>query len=289
MSWVNPFRKLLPRLKQLWQDNMIDFIKYQNQPIRYKTEGLGNVVVLLHGFLESLEIWESFSEMLSKHFNVISIDLPGHGESGSLGEVHSMDLMAETVKAVLDHLKIEKSVVAGHSMGGYVAVHFASTYPERVKGFGFFHSHADADTPEAKNNRNRTIDILNKNYITWVNQFIPDLFAACNKDKYITEIKQLQQIAGKMNASQIIAAQKGMRDRESKLDFLAQTDLPVFFIIGKDDSKLVVSKVMEQIVLPKHCEILLLANVGHMGFIEAKETTLSFLHGFISSAYNITI
>ena len=268
---------------------MIDFIKYQNQPIRYKTEGLGNTLILLHGFLESLEIWESFSEQLSEHFNVITIDLPGHGESGSFGEVHSMNLMADTVNAVLDHLKIEKCVVAGHSMGGYVAVHFAATYPEKVKGFGFFHSHADADPPEARNNRDRVITILNKNYITWVNQFIPDLFATCNKDKFIPEIKHLQQIAGKMNASQIIAAQMGMRDRESKLAFLEKTDLPVFYIIGKDDSKMVVSKVMEQIVLPKHCELLLLANVGHMGFIEAKEITMNFLHGFISTVYNLTI
>jgi len=265
---------------------MIDFIHYQNQPIRYKTEGLGNTVVLLHGFLESLEIWDSFSEMLSKYFNVISIDLPGHGESGSLGEVHSMELMAETVNAVLDHLKIENCVIAGHSMGGFVAVHFAEKYPNKVKGFGFFHSNADADTPEAKNNRNRTIAILNKNYISWVNQFIPDLFAVCNKDKFIPEIKLLQQIAGKMNASQIIAAQMGMRDRESKLAFLESTELPVFYIIGKDDSKMVVSKVMEQILLPKHCELLLLSNVGHMGFIEAKETTMNFLHGFISTVYN---
>lgn len=266
---------------------MIDFIHYQNQPIRYKTVGLGKTVVLLHGFLESLEIWDSFSEMLSKHFNVISIDLPGHGESSSFGEAHSMNLMAETVNAVLDHLKIEHCVIAGHSMGGFVAVHFASLYPERVKGFGFFHSNADADSPEAKNNRNRTIAILNKNYISWVNQFIPDLFAACNKDKYIPEIKHLQQIAGKMNASQIIAAQMGMRDRESKLAFLETTELPVFYIIGKDDSKMVVSKVMEQILLPKHCELLLLANVGHMGFIEAKEITMNFLQGFISTVYNL--
>jgi len=265
---------------------MIDFIKYQNQTIRYKTEGLGNTLVLLHGFLESLDIWESFSKQLSEHFNVITIDLPGHGDSGSFGEVHSMELMAETVNAVLDHLKIEKCVVAGHSMGGYVAVHFAATYPEKVKGFGFFHSHAGVDTPEARNNRDRVITILNKNYITWVNQFIPDLFATCNKDKFIPEIKHLQQIAGKMNASQIIAAQMGMRDRESKLAFLETTDLPVFYIIGKDDSKMVVSKVMEQILLPKHCELLLLANVGHMGFIEAKETTLNFLHGFITTVYN---
>jgi pimeloyl-ACP methyl ester carboxylesterase len=268
---------------------MINFIQYQNQPIRYKTEGLGHSVVLLHGFLESFEIWNPFSEMLSQHFKVISIDLPGHGETGSWGEVHSMKLMAETVNAVLEHLNVENCVIAGHSMGGYVAVHFAEKYPDKVKGFGFFHSHADADTPEAKKNRNRTIAILNKNYISWVNQFIPDLFAVCNKDKFIPEIKHLQQIAGKMNASQIIAAQMGMRDRESKLAFLESTDLPVFFILGKDDSKMVVSKVMDQIVLPKHCELLLLSNVGHMGFIEAKETTMNFLHGFISTAYNLTI
>ena len=265
---------------------MINFIQYQNQPIHYKTEGLGNTVVLLHGFLESLEIWNAFSETLSHHLNVISIDLPGHGESGSWGEVHSMDLMAETVNAVIDHLNIENCVIAGHSMGGYVAVHFAEKYPEKVKGFGFFHSNADADTPEAKNNRNRTIAILNKNYISWVNQFIPDLFAVCNQDKFIPEIKQLQQIAGKMNASEIIAAQIGMRDRESKRTYLESTDLPVFFILGKDDTKMVVSKVMEQILLPKHCELLILANVGHMGFIEAKETTMNFLHGFISTVYN---
>jgi len=273
-------------LKQSWPDNMIDFIQYQNQPIRFKREGLGHTLVLLHGFLESLDIWESFSEQLSRHFKVITIDLPGHGLSGSFGEVHNMALMAKCVYAVLDHLGVEHCVVVGHSMGGYVAVRFAEMYPEKVKGFGFFHSHADEDTPEGKTNRDRTIAILNKNYISWVNQFIPDLFAECNKGKFIPEIKQLQQIAGSMDAAQIIAAQFGMRDRLSKLDFLASTSLPVCFILGKDDTKIVVSKVLEQTLLPKHCEVLLLSDVGHMGFIEAKETTMNFLHGFISTVYN---
>ena len=265
---------------------MIDFIRYKNQPIRYKTEGLGHTIILLHGFLESLDIWDAFSKQLSVHFNVLSIDLPGHGKTGSFGDAHSMTLMAECVNAVLNHLRVEQCIVAGHSMGGYVAVYLAEMHPERVNGFGFFHSHADADTPEAKNNRDRTIAILNKNYISWVNQFIPDLFAPCNKEKFVPEIKQLQMIAGKMNAQQIIAAQIGMRDRESKLAFLTSTDKPVFFIIGKDDSKMVVSKVLEQTLLPRHCVVLLLSDVGHMGFIEDKESTLNFLHGFISSVYH---
>lgn len=264
---------------------MNDFITFQSQPIYYKSEGLGNVIVLLHGFLESLEIWNDFSRELSTSFQVVTIDLPGHGESGNLEEIHSMELMAASVDAVLTHLKVEQYVVAGHSMGGYVAIHLAEKHPGKVKGFGFFHSHADADTAEGKQNRDRVITILRKNYISWVNQFIPDLFAEKNKSLYPEQIKYLETIAGKMKAPSIIAAQIGMRDRESKLAFLAAAPQPVFFIIGKDDNKMPVSKVLEQSVLPKHCEVLMLADVGHMGFIEAKETTLNFLHSFASRIY----
>jgi pimeloyl-ACP methyl ester carboxylesterase len=264
---------------------MNDFIIYQSQPIHYKVEGLGNVIVLLHGFLESLEIWNDFSKELSTAFQVVTIDLPGHGESGNLGEIHSMELMADSVDAVLTHLKIEQCVVVGHSMGGYVAINLAERHPQKVKGFGFFHSHADTDTAEGKQNRDRVIAILRKNIISWVNQFIPDLFAEKNKTLYPEQIKQLQEIAGKMKASSIIAAQAGMRDRLSKVAFLAETPQPVFFIVGKDDSKMPVSKALEQSVLPRHCEVLLLADVGHMGFIEAKETTLNFLRCFASRVY----
>ncbi|MDP4290444.1 MAG: alpha/beta hydrolase [Bacteroidota bacterium] len=268
---------------------MVDFITYQNQPIRYKTEGLGNTLVLLHGFLESLDIWDSFSAQLSKHYRVVTIDLPGHGESGYWGKVHSMELMAECVNEVLDHLNVEKCVIAGHSMGGYVAIHFAEKHPEKVKGFGFFHSNADADTQVGKINRDRVIAILNRAHVTWVSQFIPDLFAESNKGKFIPEIQKLQQIAGGMSAPKIIAAQAGMRDRESKLAFLAETSLPVFYIIGKEDSKMDIPRVLEQALKPKHCEVLLLSGVGHMGFIEARETTIHFIHGFLSTIYNSKI
>ncbi len=264
---------------------MNNIITFQSQPIHYKSEGLGNVIVLLHGFLESLEIWNAFSKELSSSFRVLTIDLPGHGESGYFGENHSMELMADSVNAVLTHLNIQQCVVAGHSMGGYVAIYLAERYPEKVKGFGFFHSHADTDTPEGKHNRDRVINILRKNYVSWVNQFIPDLFAEKNKSVYTKQIQQLQAIAGKMSVSAIISAQAGMRDRKSKLGFLATTSQPVFFILGKDDSKMPVSKALDQSVLPKHCEVLILADVGHMGFIEAEDTTLDFIHSFASRIY----
>ena len=74
---------------------MIDTGNFKNSTIRYKHEGSGTVVVLIHGYLESLNIWNKFSNELSKKFSVISIDLPGHGQSDIVADVHTMEIMAE--------------------------------------------------------------------------------------------------------------------------------------------------------------------------------------------------
>jgi pimeloyl-ACP methyl ester carboxylesterase len=91
-------------------------VEYHNHPISYKDEGSGPAIVLLHGFMESLQIWDDFAGKLSKSFRVLRIDLPGHGKTPVMEEVHKMSLMAETVKTVLDALEIDNCVMVGHSM-----------------------------------------------------------------------------------------------------------------------------------------------------------------------------
>ncbi|MCD8185339.1 MAG: alpha/beta hydrolase, partial [Rikenellaceae bacterium] len=76
------------------------------------------VVVLLHGYLESLEIWDEWAGKLGKAgYRVISLDLPGHGISEVIGPVHTMEFLAEIVELLLDKLQIPKAVLIGHSMG----------------------------------------------------------------------------------------------------------------------------------------------------------------------------
>ena len=72
-------------------------IQYQQKSIAYQITGSGPALVLLHGFLESKTIWDDFTEILQKEFTVISIDLPGHGESELIEEAHSLQLMAGVV------------------------------------------------------------------------------------------------------------------------------------------------------------------------------------------------
>src|ERR1044071_7202110 len=109
--------------------------------VRYADTGKGRVVVLLHGFLESLEVWfgNGFAQELAQHFRVIAIDLPGHGKSDCVGYVHRMERMADVVKGVMDELGLRRYAMVGHSMGGYVALAFAERYKENLCGLCLFH------------------------------------------------------------------------------------------------------------------------------------------------------
>jgi len=171
--------------------------------------------------------------------------------------------------------------MVGHSMGGYVTLAFADQYPAKLKGFVLFHSQAEADDADGKINRDRAIDIVKKNHKSFIASFIPLLFAEENVNQFRNEITDLQKISSGTSPEGIVAALAGMRDRKDSSELLKQVDIPVFFIIGKRDSRMSLAKIMPQLELPKNCEALILDGVGHMGFIEAKELTYKALEYFI--------
>jgi pimeloyl-ACP methyl ester carboxylesterase len=247
---------------------------YLGKKINYKILGTGNCLVLLHGFLESLNIWEDFAKELSGEFKVITVDLPGHGGTEQIGDVHTMELMADTVKAVLANLQIQECVMIGHSMGGYVTLEFASKYPEYLLGIGLFHSSVFADSAETKQNRERTIELIKKDRQGFIRNFIPDLFAAGNRLKYVNEINHLKEEASLISNSSVIAALAGMKERKDHRQTISTIDAKVLFIMGQDDQRIPLNKVVEMISLPNHSDVLILSDVGHMGYIEAKDETL---------------
>jgi pimeloyl-ACP methyl ester carboxylesterase len=193
--------------------------------------------------------------------------------------------MADSVKAVLDYLKINNCIMLGHSMGGYTTLAFADKYPALLKGFGLFHSSALADTPEAKENRNNIIKIVKQDNIKFVRQFITSLFAPENVKIYEKDIRQQQHVAIKMSKQDIIAAIRGMAKRKSTLEVLIKSKVPVLFIIGKKDPRIPYDKVLAQATLPKHSEILMLDNVGHMGYLEAQNETLKTIKCFAEKIF----
>ncbi|MBN2521018.1 MAG: alpha/beta hydrolase [Bacteroidales bacterium] len=263
---------------------MIQIITYKDMPIRFDDGGEGTPVVLLHGYLESLNIWDDFASPLSEKYRVIAIDLPGHGETGVIDETSSMEFMAEIVKAVLDYLEIEKCFLIGHSMGGYVTLAFLQLYPERLSGFSLFHSKPQPDTPAAIENRKRSIKLVKegkKELI--VNTNVPNCFASINLEKFKDEVEFAKQIARKTPDEGIIAALNGMLQRPSRDKILAETELPFLFILGKQDNFITFNDIYPTFKLPKNGKFLILDNSGHMGFMEEKDKALEGVIYFIDS------
>ena len=264
-----------------------NYFNYKDHKIFYRVQGKGPSLVLLHGFLESQNIWNYYASQLSAHCKVITLDLPGHGRSDNIDEVHTMEQMADITHKLLDLLQVQDCVIIGHSMGGYVSLAFAENFPERVRGFGMFHSHALADSTEAKINRGRAIQVVKNNHKDFISHFIPDLFTLRNQEKYSQEIKALQEESRQIEKNGIIAALGGMRKRTEKLKLLKASKVPVLFIIGKKDSRTPMDLMQEQISLAQHSEVLILDQVAHMGFIEAKEVCLSFIKDFSLRCFHL--
>jgi pimeloyl-ACP methyl ester carboxylesterase len=255
------------------------------QLLNHSVTGKGQCVVLLHGLMEDIQIWDDLTKRLSQNFLVVCIDLPGHGKSPVFDTIHTMDFMAECVKDILTELQVEKCVMVGHSMGGYVMIAFARRFLETLCGICFLNSHALPDSDMALQNRERAIELIQNNKQEYIAGFMENLFVNENRNRFQPEIKQLTERANKMTADAIIAAHRGMQKRPAGLSVLTDATCPILFIAGKKDNSITIDKIMAQALLPKHAELLILENVAHIALIEDKQATISTIASFAERCF----
>ena len=254
-------------------------IIYKNTKISYTEEGKGTAVVLLHGFLENKTMWNAFIPELSQRHRVITIDLLGHGETECLGYVHSMEDQADMVHAVLNELKIRKSVFIGHSMGGYVALAFAELYPDNVKGIVLQNSTSRADSEERKKNRDRAIVCVKKEYTNFVRMSIANLFSEDNRERLTNEIEKVKKEALKTPLQGIVASLEGMKIRKDREVLLHFAPYPIQLILGKKDGVLLYDENVDQIEGTK-AQLTTFPD-GHMSHIENEKELKKVLADFL--------
>ncbi len=264
---------------------MIGFTTFRKAKIRYSDEGKGRALVLVHGFPFNLNVWEEFSAELAKHFRMITIDLPGFGESENIGYVHSMELMAQCVKEVMDNLGLRRYILIGHSMGGYAGLAFGELFPDNLRGLVMFHSSSYKDSDEKKIDRERSIETIKKKRKSFIKVFIGNLFASA-KDP---NLKKVQDIANSASARALVAATEGMKNRKDREIILRFAQYPVLFIYGKKDKILNLETMLPQTETPADKEVLILENAGHMGFYEAKEETLNAIIKFANRCFRMKV
>ncbi|MCK4663735.1 MAG: alpha/beta hydrolase [Bacteroidales bacterium] len=259
-------------------------MEFNNINIRYREKGKGKTIVLLHGYLESLDVWEDFSNELSKNFRVISIDLLGHGQSGIYDETHTMEIMAEFVNFILNKLNVDKCFLVGHSMGGYVTLAFADKYPEKLISFSLFHSSPFADNDEKMANRKREIELIKQGKKQQlININIPKTFADSNLNLFKNEIEKNKSIAANTPDNGIIATLKGMALRTDKQHVLKNSKVPILLIIGKKDNYIPFEVGIKIAGISNSIKPVVFENSGHMGFIEEKDKAVKIISEFVNS------
>lgn len=224
-------------------------------------------LVLLHGFMENTTIWDEMEVHLSKDFTLIKIDLPGHGKSKVYQGIHTVELMAEKVKEVIDALKLEKINLLGHSLGGYVSLAFAEKFPEILESMTSFFSTTLADDDEKKQIRRRSIAVIDENFETFVKTSIPNLFSNNEKDILEGKIELAKNIAKSTNKEGVKAAQLGMAERPDRTEILENLDAKILIIAGKYDNALKTENLLK--IIPEKTNIkTYVLDCGHNGHWE---------------------
>lgn len=260
------------------------YFSFTGGRIHYCDRGKGPAIVLLHGYLESLEVWNGFANKLANEHRVVEIDLPGHGLSDVYGETHTMEFMASAVNELIISLGIDKVFLVGHSLGGYVTLAFVEFFPDCLLGYCLFHSQPFNDLPAVIEKRKREIEIVKKGR---KNLMYPDnvirMFATSNLIKLAGHLNKLKTIASKISGEGIVAMLRGMMIRPSRLSIMEEGRVPCLWILGSMDNYIPCEAIQLKVKLPSNACVLVLKNSGHLGFIEEEDLSVKTVSDFVNS------
>ena len=259
------------------------FLMAGSTALHIADSGVGDkCVVLLHGYLESMYVWDDFTSLLTPSVRVITVDIPGHGISEIKGEVHTMDMIADVLHEMINSLGIEKVTMVGHSMGGYVSLAFCARYPEQLEGLVLLSSSPNPDTDEKRENRRREIALVRAGKKDALARVAPETgFAPHNRKRLKSYIDDLVECVHITEDDGIVALLGGMIERVDQNEMLRKCSVPQLFIMGKHDAYIPVEAAETIIANNPQAQVAWLENSGHMGFIEEPEACAEALLNFV--------
>lgn len=263
---------------------------FQNKKIFYRKEGVGKLVILIHGFAETGEVWADLAKSLKQNFTVIIPDLPGSGKSEIIEAEMTMELFADVIKQI-HSLEIktasEPFSIIGHSMGGYIALAFAEKYEQSINSLGLFHSSCFSDTEEKKRSRENAISFVTKNGTQPFLQIAnPDLFSEKSRQNSPDLIERFMALSKHFSCEAFTQYCKAMMLRPDRSSILKEFKRPVLFIQGEHDAAVPLSSGLKQVHLPGTCHFHILKNSGHMGMWEEPKIALKYMQDFLLDLTN---
>ncbi len=247
----------------------------------YKEVGSGEPIIFIHGYPLDNSIWLPLVPGLENHARLILPDLRGHGQSPAPAGMYSMDLLAADILALMDGLGLPRAVLAGHSVGGYIALHFARNYPERLAGLALVASHCFADPPERKQIRLDTAEKVERTGKT--NFIVESMLPSLTPDKVLQD--KLKPIIENAKPNGVAGILRGMAQRGDTCDVLPKLNVPAVIIAGELDVHLSVEKAQQMAGLMKKPWLEIIAGAGHMPMMEAPKKVSEILISLMKKSF----
>lgn len=244
--------------------------KQPNKFISYSDVGQGQPLVLIHAFPTDKNLWNPQKKVLKKYFRVIILDLWGFGKSEEVdGKALPMSDYADEVKQLLDQLHIQKAIIGGESMGGYIALSLLKKYPDTIDGLILSDTQAIADTEEIKAKREAAaIDLLDHGTAQFIQNFMPKALSSAASE----ETKQyLQSILEKQSKFAFASSLRGMAVREDSSEVLKNSQIPVLIITGDKDILISPEQSKNMHNLAKNSKLVIIEGAGHLSSLEQPE------------------
>jgi pimeloyl-ACP methyl ester carboxylesterase len=229
-----------------------------------------DTLVLLHGFPHTHWLWKPQVPELSKRRRVVTYDLRGFGASGG-GDGHlMMDFFVDDLLALLDHLGLEKAVIAGLSMGGYVALRAIELHPERFRALILCNTASKADTNAAKEKRVKSIrQIREQGFPAFVRDYSEDVFMPETLERDPKQLESFRRMILENRPESVIAGFIALAARTDTTESLAKITVPTLVIGGEKDPIFPATKEMHE-QLP-HARLVVIPGVGHLSNLESPD------------------
>jgi len=250
----------------------------------YTDQGSGTPVVFVHGFPLNKSMWEEQVKGLSSQHRVIAMDLRGHGESESASGAYTMDLLADDVKGLLDHLRLDRVVLVGFSMGGYAAFAFYRKYANRVRALVLADTRPQPDSPEAKQGRETTAQTALRDGVKGIAQGLSTrMLAPATVQGKPDLVKKVLDIMTSTPVNGYVGDLHALAQRPDSTPTLSQITCPTLIIVGDQDAVTppADSRLMQEQI--KGSKLATIAGAGHLSPIEQPEAFNKALSSFLST------
>lgn len=253
--------------------------------LAYADLGEGTPLVLLHAFPFSRQMWRLQYEGLTTQLHLVTPDLPGFGESPLSQEPPGVGVMAQGVLDTLDRLGLERVVLGGLSMGGYVAMEILRRRPAVVQGLVLADTKASPDAPAGAENRLRMAELLEQSRSPRVltHDVLPTLVGETTREEHPETVAWLREIVEETDPLAAAWAQRAMAARPDSFETLRQVRVPTLVVVGEEDRLTPPAEAESMAEAVPGAQLAVFDGVGHLSAAEAPDAFNARVTDFVLS------